>query len=551
MRIAAATVGLLLWAPAAGGEQPADLVVTDAAVITIDAAQPEAEALAVRDGRFIAVGSNEQIRKLVAPTTTIIQAAGRAVVPGFNDAHLHPAPKFDEMSPFGQVDCRPRRAGSIDELIARLKKKAAVTPPGQWVRGLGYQDTKLGRHPTRQDLDRVSTEHPVYVTHSSGHLAVVNSLALELAGVTTQTPDPRGGSFARDPQGRPNGLLHESAKSIVSRAGPEAPRPSTKDWVEGIARRFDEYLRHGITSVQHAGTRPQTLERYAIALARDKQVRLYVMLRHGSLEALRQRIADQGRGDDWLKIGGVKMFHGNSLSGRTCWLYEPYHDRPDYHGIPPADSQQTLNRKVLAVHEAGLQACIHSNGDREIDMVLDAFESALKQQPRADHRHRIEHASVVNAAILERVKRLGVVLAPHSYVWEHGDKMEAYGSARWPWMHPNGSAVELGIPVAGTSDAPVSAAVPMLRIQSMVTRTSAEGKVYGPQQRVTVEQAIRAWTLGSAYASFDEDKKGSITVGKLADFVVLARDPRRVDPDQLKDVPVEMTVVDGEIKYRM
>jgi predicted amidohydrolase YtcJ len=527
----------------------ADLVVSGAKVITVDDAQPTAEGIAVRDGRFVAVGSDADIGKLIGPNTQVVEAEGRVVVPGFNDAHLHPSPLFDEMSPLGRVDCGPSRVADIDALIEALRKKADRTPAGQWVKGFGYQDTKLGRHPTREDLDRVSTEHPVYVSHSSGHLAAVNSAALALANVTAETRDPRGGKFGRDASGRMTGLLHESAKDVVNRAGPDDPVPTTKQWVEGIHRRFAGYLKRGITSVQHAGASPTTLGNYAIALAHKKQVRLYVMLHRSHVGQLEKIVATRGRGDAWLKVGAVKMFHGNSLSGRTCWLYEPYHKRPDYYGIPPADSQQTLNRKVLEVHQAGLQACIHSNGDREIDMVLDAFEAALAAHPRDDHRHRIEHASVSNAAILDRVKRLGVVLAPHSYIWEHGDKMEAYGPRRWPWMHPNGKALELGIPVAGTSDAPVSAAVPMLRIQSMVTRRSAEGSVYGPEQRVTVEQAIRAWTLGSAYASFDEETKGSITVGKLADFVVLAKDPRQVPPDELRDVAVDMTVVGGNIKW--
>ena len=201
------------------------------------------------------------------------------------------------------------------------------------------------------------------------------------------------------------------------------------------------------------------------------------------------------------------------------------------------------------VHEAGFQLAIHSNGDREIDMVLDALEAALKASPRDDHRHRIEHCSIVNPRILERIKRLGVVLALHSYVYEHGDKMEAYGPPRWKMMHVNRTALELGIPVAGNSDAPVSAPHPMLRIQSMVTRRSAEGKVYGPEQRVTVEQAIRIWTHGSAFAAFDEDVKGSIVTGKLADFVILSDDPTQVAPEAIKDITVEKTIVEGKIVF--
>jgi predicted amidohydrolase YtcJ len=239
------------------------------------------------------------------------------------------------------------------------------------------------------------------------------------------------------------------------------------------------------------------------------------------------------------------MFHGNSLSGQTCWLSQPYANRPDYFGVPPARSQEALNQLVLGVHRAGLQACIHSNGDREIEMVLNAFAAALETVPRTNHRHRIEHCSVVTPELLQRIKRLGLVVVPHSYLWEHGDKMEAYGEWRWDWMHPARSLLDLGIPLAAHSDDPVSISDPLLRIQDMVTRTSAEGKVYGAKQRITVEEALRAWTLGGAFASFEENEKGSITVDKLADFVVLSDDPTRIKSDRIKDIVVEMTFVGG------
>jgi predicted amidohydrolase YtcJ len=208
-----------------------------------------------------------------------------------------------------------------------------------------------------------------------------------------------------------------------------------------------------------------------------------------------------------------------------------------------------LNQLILKVHSAGLQACIHSNGDREIEMVLNAIENALRQQPRPDHRHRIEHCSVVTARIVERMKQLGVVAVPHSYIWEHGDKMDAYGEWRWEWMHAARSFLDAGIAVAGHSDDPVSDANPLLRIQDMVTRTSAEGKVYGAKQRVSVEEALRAWTLGGAFASFAEAQVGSITVGTLADFVVLSDDPTRVKPQTIKDIAVEKTVVGGSVVW--
>jgi predicted amidohydrolase YtcJ len=434
----------------------------------------------------------------------------------------------------------------MDELIAALKQKADQTPAGQWVRGSRYQDTKLGRHPTRYDLDRASTTHPIYISHSSGHVSAVNSLALQLANVTKETPDPRGGAFDRDEAGVPNGVLRESAGGIVRSAGPESPEPTEQEKLEGLQRQLREYVAHGITSIQVAGTSLSSVDDLRRAQAAGPPVRIYAMLRQGEIERARELRTAPEYFTDSLKLGAIKHFHGNSLSGQTCWLYEPYAGRPDYFGIPPKNSQEQLNEVVWQIHEAGLQSCIHSNGDREIDMVLDAYEAALEQTPRDDHRHRIEHASIVNERILARVKKLGVVLALHSYVYEHGDKMEAYGEARWKWMHANRTAIELGIPVAGNSDAPVSTARPLLRIQSMVTRTSAEGKVYGEEQRVSFAQALQIWTMGSAYASFEEANKGSITPGKLADFVILDQNPSKAAPLEIKDIPVWMTFIGGE-----
>jgi predicted amidohydrolase YtcJ len=536
------------------GSTPADMIVVDAVVITVDDALPQVEAFAVRAGRIAEVGNSETIRRLAGTDTVTIEGRGRTITPGFIDAHCHPRPQFPVESPFGEVACGPAACKSIDDVIRALRAKAAITPAGQWVMGRGYQDTKLGRHLTRHDLDQASTRHPIYVGHSSGHVAAVNSLALITAKVSRETPDPRGGQFDRDKDGEPTGVLRERAKGIVLDAGPERPEPSEREYVEGLRRCFAEFVAKGITSVHVAGTSLESTKRLRRAVSLGGAPRIYAMLRESdAIEAFEQT---EGRGelsrsdDEWLKLGAVKLFHGNSLSGQTCWLYEPYALRPNYYGIPPARSQESLDELIFRCHKAGLQCCVHSNGDREIDMVLNAFEKALDRMPRSDHRHRIEHGSVVNQRILERIKRLGVVLAPHSYIYEHGDKMEAYGPERWDWMHPFGSAVRMGIPIAGNSDSPVSAADPLLQIESMVTRRSAEGKVYGPAQRISVQEALRAWTLGGAFASFDERVKGSITKGKLADFVMLSADPRVTSNEQLKDIAVVLTVIGGQIAYQ-
>ena len=528
--------------------QPADLVVLGGNILTVDDARPVAEALAVRDSRFVAVGTDKEIRPFIGEKTRVIHAEGKTVTPGFYDAHLHPRAIYESDSPLAPVDCRPTSVKSIDALVAALKAKAEKTPKGNWVRGSRYEDTKLGRHPTRADLDNASTEHAIFIGHSSGHMGVFNSFALDAAGINAKTPDPDGGAFDRDENGVPNGICRESAVSLVRRKGPKRLQPTEKELLDGLRRQFDYYASRGITSVGIAGGSMSSVRRYRKVQEAGSRVRIYMMLR--SLTELKEQRKTGDLGDKRLKLGCVKMFHGNSLSGRTCWLYEPYANRKDYYGIPPARSQESLNKRIASIHDAGFQVAVHANGDREIDMVLDAIEYALKRNPRENHRHRIEHCSVVNERILKRIKDLGVVLAPHSYVYEHGDKMEAYGEGRWNWMHPNHSCVELGIPVAGNSDSSVSDAFPLLRMQSMATRRCVTGKVYGPKQRVTPMEALRIWTLGSAYASFDEKEKGSIGPGKLADFVVLSADPLKTPPEEIKDIPVEMTVIGGEEVWR-
>jgi predicted amidohydrolase YtcJ len=523
-----------------------DLVVYNANIITMDSRNPRAEALAVKNGRFVAVGTTARIRALAGRATKLIDAHGKTITPGFVDAHMHPEPIYPAASPLAVVDLSPASVKTMEDVIHALREKAKITPKGQWVRGDLYQDTKLGRHPTRWDLDKASTENPIIIGHSSGHVSAVNSLALQMARISRATPDPPGGGFDRDADGEPTGVCREGAGAIVRQAGPPMPVATREQELEGMRLCFRKFRSKGITSIGDAGATPEKLRLYQDLAAADEPMRVYVMLRDRYLPDLKKLRLQTGFGNDRVRTGAIKMFHGNSVSGGTCWLYEPYANRPDYYGIPPARSQAELDQLILDIHEAGFQAAVHSNGDREIEMVLDAFEKALNKLPKANHRHRIEHCSIVNQRILERVKKLGVVLVLHSYIYEHGDKMEAFGVKRWGLMHPNRSALEMGIPVAGHSDYPVAAADPLLRIQSLATRRSAEEKVYGPEQRITVEQAMRNWTLGSAFASFEDDIKGSIESGKLADFVILSADPTRVPLDTIKDTRVEKTVIAGK-----
>jgi predicted amidohydrolase YtcJ len=533
----------------------ANVAIVNANIITVDAKRPRAEAVAFRDGRILLVGTSAEVRTVVGPETKVIDARGRTVTPGFTDPHLHPEMLYPFESPNHVVDLYELK--SVDEITAVLRKKAEITPKGQWIRGKRYQDTKIGRHLNRFDLDKISTEHPIHVSHSSGHVSVVNSYVLNSGQITSATKDPPGSGFDRDKNGEPTGLLFEgAAAAIAMRNIPRTPPPSRREQLVGLQNQIRAFLSRGLTAVGDAATEPNKMLLYQEARADWQPIRINMMVRNGDAQIARDLHTaglTGGFGDDRLRIGPVKLFHGNSLSGRTCWLSQPYVSRPDgrsdYYGIPPARSQEDLDKLVYEIHELGFQPAIHSNGDREIEMVLNAYEKALARLPKKDARFRIEHCSVVNPSILKRIKDLGVIPVFHLYIVEHGDKLDEYGPQRWNMMWPVKTALAMGIHVADSSDSSVSKADPLLKIQGMVTRRSAQGKVYGDQQGVSVEEAIRIWTLGNAYASFDEKVRGSLEVGKLADCVILAADPMKVPPETIKDIQVDMTIIGGKVEY--
>jgi predicted amidohydrolase YtcJ len=539
-------IGLLLIAAWPLAAQPAQLVIRNANVHTVDAKNSRASAIAIAEGKILAVGSDDTVKPHIGEQTRVVDLKGKTVTPGFIDAHCHPSPVYAEDRLWASVELFQTK--TMDDLIEALKKKAEKTPKELPVNGSRYRDTLLGRHPTRHDLDRVSTEHPVVISHSSGHLRVCNSFALKLAKVDKDTKNPPGGEFERDANGELTGVVKESAWSLVSRELPNLPQPPEAEVIEGYRLLFQQYCRKGITGIHVAGTSLRTAEQLAKASSPEVPMRLYIMLREADIDEAVRRRNTPNRQNERVQFGAIKFFHGNSLSGQTCWLSTPYAHRKDYFGIPPARSQARLDELVLKIHLAGLQSCIHANGDREIDMVVTAYERALAAHPRDDHRHRIEHCSVVTEDLLKRIKKLGLVIAPHSYVLEHGQTMEAYGEARWDWMHADRLMIDMGIPVAGNSDSPVSPADPLLRIQSMVTRRcETNGKVYGARQRTTAAQALMAWTRGSAFAGFAEKACGSLEPGKRADFLILSDDPTRVDPETIRKIVVETTVVEGKV----
>ena len=531
----------------------ADLILVNADIFTMDARDSRARALAARGETLIAVGEEAEIRGLAGPKTEVIDAGGRVVLPGFIDAHCHLLSLRGQQ--LLQADCSPARARSIGDLIRILKEEAARTPRGQWVQGGSYDHSKLAenRHPTRRELDRVSTEHPVHLRNNSCHMGVLNSLALERAGITRETPDPPGGVFERDADGELTGICREEAHFLfVHGMGTEqsfVPAYTTEELKRAVQLACRENNSVGITSVGDALVNPQEIGAYQEALQEGLlTVRVYMIVLDNNLPRLEALQLHTGLGSTMLKLGALKSFVDGATAGHTAWLSEPYEGRPEYYGIATKTPEQ-IEPLVLQAHRSGLQIEVHANGDRAIEMVLDAYEKAQAAFPRSDPRHRIAHCTVVTPAILRRLKALGVVALPFStYVYEHGEKFGAYGK-RVSMMFAHRSFLDHGIPVAGSSDNPCATQDPFIALQSMVTRKSSGGLEIGPEQKVSVMEALRIYTMGSAYASFEEGIKGSLEPGKLADFVVVSEDPTRVAPERLKDIRALKTVVGGKVVY--
>ena len=522
-----------------------DYVVINAKVFTIDEDQPQAEAFAVKGDRFTAVGSSSDIRNLASSGTETIDAEGMTVVPGFIDAHSHPSSAG--VNELVQVNADLR---SITEIKEVLRQRAAITQEGQWVRAFKYDDTKLaeGRPINRFDIDEVVPNHPVVVGHRGGHTGVYNSMALALAGVTSETPDPPGGRFYRDSNGVLTGLAAERARYVFNSLIPsDSTREQRRDGVKLITELM---TKAGLTSVHQTGASRNDMIAYQDARADGgMRFRMYLFPRVQLFEDLVNAGIRTGFGDEVLRIGAVKFSADGSASERTMRMSTPFEGRPDDYGILTM-SQEEIHEAVENAHRNDFQIGIHANGDVTIEMVLNAYERVQRLWPRNDPRHRIEHCSLVNPALLQRIKDLGVIPAPfYTYVHYHGNKWVEYGEEKMRWMFAHKSFLDYNIPVAPASDYTPGPFEPMMALQSMVTRKDFDGRVWGPNQRITIDQAMRICTLNGAYASFEENIKGSITAGKLADFVILADDPHDVDPDNIKNIEIVRTVVGGTTMY--
>ena len=529
----------------ATGDRLLDLVIVDANIITMDDARPRAEAVAIKNGRFIAVGSSRDIRALARPGTQTLSLPGKTVLPGLIDAHTHVASSGRET--YLSLDLGLSSLAAIKQAI---KEATAKKPKGEWITGNQYDDRKtdLNRFITRFDIDEVSPDHPVVITDRSHHISIANSVALRMAGLTKQVQDPSGGTYDRDPQtGELTGVMRELATEPVRKL---VPPPTREEAKRAAIQMCHAMARSGLTTVHDAMVDQIDLLAYQDALATGElPIRIYALILYGLLEHFAALNIRTGFGNDMLRIGPVKMVADGACAGRTMRMSQPYVGRPDDYGILTM-SQEQLDAQVMTAQRAGFQIGIHANGDVAIDMVLNAYEKTLGAQPAQDLRWRIEHCTLVTPVLIERIKKLGVIPTPFcTYVYHHSDKWADYGEERLQWMFAHKSFLDAGVPVTGASDYIPGPFEPMMAFMSMVTRKGRDGKVWGGNQRITIEQAIRCYTMHGAYASFEERVKGSITPGKLADLVVLGEDPTKVDPDSLVDVPVEKTMVGGKFVW--
>jgi len=538
---------------AAAVDADADLVV-NAKVYTVDARLPRAEAFAVKAGRFVAVGTTADIKGLIGKNTQQFDARQMTVVPGFTDCHNHAGGDtllYEVLvgNPF-EVEFV-----TINSIIDKLRVKARQTPPGTWVEGFFFDDTKVKdqRELNRKDLDEVSLEHPVVVRHRGGHTSYYNSKALEMAGVNKSTPNPAGGTFDRDATGELSGRVTDRARNVFNRIGSRVtfnPQQIEQRERDGLAHISKQFVRYGLTTVHHEGG----------DLAALQQVRARGDLHHRVSYESSGKVLDgmiaagimTGFGDDWIRLGATSEHTvDGSFSERTMALSQPYP------GIQPAykgnitETQDDLNAWIEKVHRAGIQVNCHANGDVAIDMFLTAVERAQRLFPRQNARPKITHCTLITEDLVRRIKALDAIPAMFTtYAYYNSDKFVFYGEDLMKRSMAYRTFLDAGVHAAAGSDFSPGPFAPLMGMQGMVTRRGWDGKTWGANQRITVDEALIVNTMNGAYASFEENVKGSITAGKLADFVVLADDPHTVDPEKIKDIQIVRTVVGGTAAYQ-
>lgn len=516
-------------------------------VITVNDTDEVVEAIAIEDGKIKAVGTTTEILKLQDEETEVTDLAGRTLMPGIIESHIHTTMYGANVL---AVSCKDPEMLAIPDLLGKLKKQASTVPAGQWVRAWGFNETtiKEGRFPTREELDSVTDQHPIMVVRACGHISAVNSKGLEIGGITRDTVDPEGGEIGRRADGELDGRLIETAHMDLYQLAAH-----TRDEIRDAHRiASSHFAEKGITSIHDAtGYGIHNIE----ALREDAEAgvikqRVYAMV--GALnkpdEVVRHYIKQDIRTEDGnkrFKYGPVKVFLDGSSSGPTVWTTEPYTSDPENYGIHYL-TQEELDELFVPAHEKGWQITAHAQGDAAIDQLLNTIDKALQLYPRKDARHRIEHAGLVRKDQVERMKTLGVIPTPNpAFFHEYGDGyMKNYGE-RAKGMYPLASYFEVGIQATLTADCPVTDFNPMRGIHSAMTRKAPSGQVVGEAERISLLEAIRCYTIHAAYSGFSEEETGSIEVGKLADIAILDRSILTVEVDEIPEIKVDQTIIGG------
>ena len=541
--------------------EPADLVITNGKVVTVEDGAADAQAIAVRGSRIVAVGTNAAIKPLVGPQTQVIDVKGQLVIPGFIEGHGH-------FTGIGNTELglKLMNTKSWDEIVNMVAARAKTAKPGEWIYGRGWHQEKWSARPTpnvegfplHDALSKVSPNNPVVLTHASGHATFVNAKAMELSGISAATKDPEGGDLIRDAKGNPTGLLRETASRLIRR-GRGAPELSPAEAADRERKIIElaakEVLSKGVTSFQDAGSSFDDVDRFkAAADAGTLGVRLWVMIRQGN-DALRQNLAKYrmvDHADGMLTVRAIKHSIDGALGSRGAWLLEPYSDKPDDTGdntTPPATIRETAK---LAL-EHGYQLCVHAIGDRANRETLDIFEEAFKGRDGKALRWRVEHAQHLHPNDIPRFGKLGVVASMQGihctsdapYVPARlGNTRAAEGAYVWQKLMKSGALVTNG------TDAPVEDVDPIASYYATVSRKIKDGTVFYPDQRMSRMEALRSYTINTARAAFEEDSKGTLKAGKYADIVVLSKDILTMPEDQIPTAQVMYTIVGGKIQFK-
>ncbi|KZR58924.1 amidohydrolase [Pseudobacillus badius] len=529
----------------------ADVVFVNGEVITVDKHDSIQQALAVKANKILAVGSNAALQAFVGEGTRVVDLKGKSLLPGIVDAHLH-------LVLYGvfqlNLSCKDPKVSSIDALLAKLKARASKTPKGQWVRAWGFNERTINekRYPTLQELDAVSTDHPIVITRTCGHIGVANSRALHLASINEQTITPQGGIIEKGTDGKLTGRLIETAYMRMN----ETARYTPAELQQAISIAQQHFIQTGITSIHEAGTFDQESYRLLQFASNtgDLKIRVYAMI--GALNDCKQFTLNMmnagvvtGTGNEFFKIGPAKLFTDGSSTGPTIATREGYTSNKEDRGIL-YHSEDEIYEVLGEAHKRGYQITVHAQGDQAIDMYLNVVEKALQEAPRNNHRHRIEHAGISSPDLQERMKKLGVIPVPNPpFPYEFGESyLHNYG-ARTDFMYPARDFIDRGILAAAGSDAPITTYNPWVGIHTAVNRRINTGSPFGNSQKISLLEAIRMYTYNGAYASFEETIKGSLEAGKLADLVVLDRSILNESPEKLKDIKVEWTMIDGELVF--